>query len=197
MKIYTRSGDDGTTSLFGGKRVGKDDARVAAYGTVDELNAVIGVARSLRPDARLDRQLLRIQHELFDCGADLADPLSGTPERPSRIRQEQVERLEQEIDRFSAETPPIKSFILPGGTPLAAALHHARTVARRAERQVVRLSRSVEVAPALIQYLNRLSDWLFAAARAANAKAGTADVEWRSSAAAAAESTTNGQEDAR
>lgn len=179
VRIYTRTGDGGTTALFGGDRVSKDDARVEAYGTVDEVNAAIGLARAACGDQDLDRRLARIQQELFELGADLADPRAGQdPGRRWRLGDEQVRTLESEIDAFSEETPPLRRFILPGGGELGARLHLARTVARRAERRVVTLARGGQVNPAAIRYLNRLSDWLFAAARAANHRAGAPEVTW-------------------
>lgn len=176
VRIYTRTGDQGQTALLGGDRVAKDDLRVEAYGTVDELNAVLGLARAACGDPSLDAALARIQHELFELGADLADP-RGTTRRPG-LGDAHVEALEAEIDRFTAEVPPLRRFVLPGGGELGARLHLARTVARRAERRVVALARAAGVAPAAVRYLNRLSDWFFAAARAANHRAGAPEVTW-------------------
>lgn len=181
-KIYTRTGDDGTTALVSGPRRQKHDLRVEAYGTVDETNSAIGVARlhtAVTPD--LDAMLLRVQNDLFDLGADLAAPETGEalPYEPLRVIEEQVVRLEHEIDQLNAGLDPLKSFILPGGTPAAAHLHLARTVARRAERIMVELSRceaETVGAPAL-KYINRLSDFLFVAARFANA-GGRNDILW-------------------
>lgn len=181
-KIYTRTGDDGTTALVSGPRRHKHDLRVEAYGTIDETNSTIGVARLhtvATPD--LDAMLLRIQNDLFDLGADLAAPETGEalPYEPLRVIEEQVVRLEHEIDQLNAGLDPLKSFILPGGTPAAAHLHLARTVARRAERIMVELSRcegETVGAPAL-KYINRLSDFLFVAARFANA-GGRNDILW-------------------
>lgn len=180
-KIYTRTGDDGTTGLATGRRVPKSDARVEAYGAVDELNAVIGVARlHSGQNDRIDAMLGRIQNELFDLGADLATPLEPAPKWEAlRIVASQVERLEAEIDWMNESLRPLDSFILPGGAPLAAHLHLARTVARRAERDAIRLVESGEaVTPEAVRYLNRLSDHLFVAARRANAN-GQGDVKWR------------------
>jgi cob(I)alamin adenosyltransferase len=181
-RIYTRTGDKGQTKLATGETVSKFDLRVEAYGSADELNAVIGVAR-LCEDKRLDPALARIQNELFDLGADLA-----TPERPGkplgwealRILDGQVDRLEQEIDALNADLSPLTSFVLSGGTPLASHLHLARTVCRRAERIAVRLADEdgETVSPAALKYLNRLSDLLFVMARWANDK-GAGDVLWR------------------
>jgi cob(I)alamin adenosyltransferase len=181
MKIYTKSGDGGETALFGGARVRKDDPRVAAYGTVDELNAAIGLARSTLPMDFEDALLETAQRALFTIGAELAAPdpaklakaLPGPP-----VGSSNVEELERAIDRLDARLTPLRGFILPGGAPKAAALHVARTVCRRAERRVVALARIAGVSPALIQYLNRLSDLLFVLARAANAAAGREDVAW-------------------
>ncbi|TQS73548.1 cob(I)yrinic acid a,c-diamide adenosyltransferase [Rhodobacteraceae bacterium] len=182
-KIYTRTGDTGETALANGARTSKADPRVAAYGDVDELNAILGVARlhaASSADA-VDTAIARLQNELFDLGADLAKPdiekdsEAGYP--VLRIIPEQVTRLEVEIDEMTAILEPLRSFILPGGSALAAHLHHARTVARRAERQAVALMAVETVNPHAVKYLNRLSDWLFAAARMANA-AGRDDVLW-------------------
>lgn len=180
-RIYTRTGDNGQTGLASGARVSKSDARVEAYGCVDELNAVIGVARlHSGQNDRIDAMLARIQNELFDLGADLATPLEPVPKWEAlRIVDSQVERLEAEIDWMNESLKALDSFILPGGAPLAAHLHMARTVARRAEREAVRLVEAGEVVtPAAVRYLNRLSDHLFCAARRANAN-GADDVKWR------------------
>jgi len=186
-RIYTRTGDDGTTALGTGERVAKFDARVEAYGTVDETNAVIGMAQvhlATEPGEtprQIGVMLTAIQNDLFDLGADLCVPERG--EKPSyeplRITDSQVERLERDIDTLNAALSPLRSFVLPGGTAAAAALHVARTVCRRAERLVVELSlRPAEpVNPAAIRYLNRLSDFLFVASRAANDQ-GARDVLW-------------------
>ena len=179
-RIYTRTGDDGTTALGSGERRPKYDLRVAAYGTVDETNAAIGVARlHTKSSAELDAMLGRIQNDLFDLGADLSVPeREGKAER-LRMVTAQVERLEREIDALNDKLAPLTSFVLPGGTPAAAQLHVARTICRRAERVVVELAgRPGEpVGEAAIQYLNRLSDFLFVASRAANAN-GAGDVLW-------------------
>ncbi len=180
-KIYTRTGDDGQTGLVGGERRRKDDPCVEAYGEVDETNAAIGLARLSTADApQIDAMLARIQNDLFDLGADLATPAAPTYQfEPLRVVAAQVERLEREIDLLNAELSPLRSFVLPGGTPAAAALHLARTIARRAERRMVAMmAQSPESvsAPAL-QFINRLSDFLFVAARYANEK-GKADVLW-------------------
>jgi len=181
-KIYTRGGDSGETSLGDGSRLKKHDIRVVAYGTVDEANSAIGVARlsisGLQPV--FDQCLGRIQNDLFDLGADLCTPLSNN-EKPGsalRIVQAQIDRLEREIDDFNAHLAPLNSFILPGGTPLAAYLHVARTITRRAEREITLLAESQIINPLSIAYINRLSDHLFVIARAANHAAGHGDVLW-------------------
>jgi cob(I)alamin adenosyltransferase len=181
-RIYTRTGDKGTTALASGERRPKHDLRIEAYGTVDETNAAIGLARlHTQADADLDAMLSRIQNELFDLGADLSTPDTGKPlaYEPLRILDSQVERLEHEIDRLNGELSPLRSFVLPGGTAAAAALHLARTVCRRAERLAVALSEKPgeAVSPAALKYLNRLSDFLFVASRFANAH-GAGDVLW-------------------
>lgn len=176
-RIYTRTGDDGTTGLASGDRRAKDDARVAAYGTVDEANSVIGMAR-LHTSGDLDGLLARIQNDLFDVGADLATPGDdfGPDSGSLRTTPAQVARLEAEIDAMNAALGPLTSFILPGGSPAAAHLHLARTVVRRAERLTVTAARGEPVNPDAVRYLNRLSDHLFVAARRANGACG--DVLW-------------------
>lgn len=179
-KIYTRTGDDGTTGLTDGSRRSKGDLRIEAYGTVDEANACVGLARTHLEDADpLNVFLGRIQNDLFDLGADLSLPQGDKPlsYEPLRIVASQVEALEQEIDRYSATMKPLNSFVLNGGTPAAAALHLARTVTRRAERLMVSLAQAEPVNALAIQYANRLSDFLFVAARACNDN-GNADVLW-------------------
>jgi cob(I)alamin adenosyltransferase len=180
MKIYTKTGDEGDTVLFGGPRVSKRDPRIEAYGEVDELNAVLGLARASPLPQEFDALVGRIQHELFAVGAELATP-DPAKHNTVLIGQSHVTALEQAIDHFDAGLAPLKQFILPGGTPGAAALHVARTVCRRAERRVVALSqqRGETISPRLIVYLNRLSDLLFVLARAANAAAGVPDVAWQ------------------
>lgn len=206
MRIYTRTGDKGSTALFGGGRVSKDDERVEAYGTVDELNAALGLARAVCSDctspgesgdkgggaatqedrnspggslAPLADVLARLQQELFDLGADLSDPRveAGSEKHPPRITDEQVETLEREIDGMGDGLPPLRSFILPGGGEAAARLHLARTIARRAERRTVALGDGVP--ETAVKYLNRLSDLLFVMARRANAEQGREDILWR------------------
>jgi cob(I)alamin adenosyltransferase len=180
-RIYTRTGDGGRTRLATGEPIPKFDLRVRAYGEVDETNACVGLARQqTAADAVLDPILARIQNDLFDLGADLATPDTGDAQRQAlRILDIQVERLEREIDQMNGELAPLTSFILPGGSPAAAALHLARTVCRRAERTAVQLAdtASEPVGAAALKYLNRLSDLLFVAARWANAK-GADDVLW-------------------
>ena len=179
-RIYTRTGDEGETGLFGGKRVPKNDLRVAAYGTVDELNAVLGVARAAGAGAEIDAVLERLQHQLFDLGAELATPggASAAASHVGQVTSERVAELERDIDRFEDRLPPLRQFVLPGGAPAAARLHHARTVARRAEREIVSLASREPVNPELLKYVNRLSDLLFVLARAANQAAGRPDVVW-------------------
>ena len=177
-RIYTRGGDKGETSLGDGTRVAKDDLRVAAYGTVDEANAAIGLAR-LHTRGEADAMLGRIQNDLFDLGADLCRPeMKEAGKTVLRIGKSQVERLEREIDTLNAELKPLESFILPGGTPAAAHLHHARTVVRRAERLIVRLAIRETINAQAIAFLNRLSDHLFVLARSLNG-GGANDVLWQ------------------
>jgi len=183
-RIYTRTGDAGATRLANGREVSKADLRVEAYGAVDETNACLGLARLHTADSEIDASLARIQNELFDVGADLSTPpkRGETEGEVLRVSEAQVRRLEEEIDALNVALPPLESFVLPGGTPAAAALHLARTVCRRAERSVVRLAQSGEAAsPAALKYLNRLSDYLFVAARFANDR-GAAEVFWKSGA---------------
>jgi cob(I)alamin adenosyltransferase len=175
-KIYTRTGDTGSAGLVDGSRVSKASARMAAIGDVDEANASVGMAIILLDDESLGRQLRRIQNDLFDLGADIATP--GEVEGALRITTGQVERLEHEIDAMNADLEPLRSFILPGGSPGVAALHLARTVVRRAERSAVALSQAEQVNPAALAYLNRLSDLLFVAARFVAAKDG-GDILWQ------------------
>jgi len=176
-RIYTRGGDKGETSLGGGARVAKHDPRVAAYGSVDEANAAIGLA-ALHADGEAATMLRRIQNDLFDLGADLCTPETPAPKHPPlRISKAQVARLEAEIDRLNAELAPLRSFVLPGGSPAAAWLHLARTVARRAEREICALAAREAVNPLALAYVNRLSDHLFVLARHLNDK-GAADVLW-------------------
>jgi len=177
-RIYTRTGDDGTTALVGGARRRKDDARVEAIGAVDEANAAVGLARSSLDAAScsLDPLLAKIQNDLFDLGADIAAPEDRASGPTLRIASARVAWLEGEIDRLNEDLSPLTSFVLPAGTPAASALHLARTYARRAERRAVELAARENVSPAALHFLNRLSDFLFVAARAANAREG--DVLW-------------------
>ena len=180
-RIYTRTGDKGTTALAAGGRRPKHDLRIEAFGTVDETNACIGMVRLHTKDLPIDAMLSRIQNDLFDLGADLAtvETDKKLPYEPLRITQGQVDRLEREIDELNADLAPLRSFVLPGGTPAAAALHLARTVCRRAERLVVALNEKPEekVSEETVKYLNRLSDFLFVASRHVNDK-GALDVLW-------------------
>ena len=178
MKIYTRTGDDGTTGLLGRDRVPKHDLRVEAYGSVDELNAVLGVAHAQDTAKSFGELLPSLQSSLFDVGAELATIDEKMLEKLARIGDADVTRLEREIDRLEADLAPLTRFVLPGGTPLAASLHHARTVCRRAERRVTALSAREPVSGALVRWLNRLADLLFVMARWANARAGVPDQLW-------------------
>ena len=178
MKIYTRTGDTGETSLFDGTRARKDDARVDAYGEVDELNAWLGFARASGLDPKLDGELLQIQRDLFALGAQLADPADKLAPRVTKavVGDADVVRLEQLIDRLDEELTPLRRFILAGGTPAGAALHVARTVCRRAERRMVALDPPID--PVLLRYVNRLSDLLFVLARVVNHRGGVPETEW-------------------
>jgi cob(I)alamin adenosyltransferase len=180
MKIYTRTGDDGTTGLFGGPRVSKDNDRIEAYGTVDELNACLGVVRSLGLDTDLDRQLESIQHGLFAAGAELASPnpaAMGT----QLLTESHIRQLEEWIDLLERELEPLAQFILPAGCPVAAYLHLARGICRRAERRVVALEQrhGIALSLPLLQYLNRVSDLLFVQSRVANRRSKIDDTPWR------------------
>lgn len=181
-KIYTRTGDDGETSLVGGHRVSKHASRPSAFGSVDEVNSIIGVARlytAALDDLQPDAMLARIQNDLFDLGADLATPLTDTPAKTDlRITSSQVARLEKEIDSMNSRLEPLNSFVLPGGTRAAAYLHMARTTARRAERDMTRLATIEPVGMPAMQYINRLSDHLFVMARLVNKKTDS-DVLWQ------------------
>ena len=179
MKIYTKTGDTGETSLFGKTRVSKADARVDAYGEVDELNACLGAARAAGVDDEVDALIELLQKDLFALGAQLADPSRRIAARVEKavIASSSVERLEQTIDRLEAALPPLRKFILPGGSSAGAALHLARTVCRRAERRVIALGAGA-VDPVVVVYINRLSDLLFVMARAVNHRSGVQETEW-------------------
>jgi cob(I)alamin adenosyltransferase len=181
MRIYTKTGDKGDTGLFGGGRVPKNDPRVEAYGDVDELNAVLGTVRAVEPMPRIDEVLVSVQRDLFGVGALLATPnLQKMREQlqKARIDAARIAELEHAIDEADAELEPLRAFIIPGGTPKAAALHVARTVCRRAERRVVELTQETEIPEIVVVYLNRLSDLLFTLARLANHRAGAGEVTW-------------------
>lgn len=178
MKIYTKTGDSGDTSLFGGERVPKDALRIEAYGSVDELNSILGIIRSMKPHTSLDTMLSKIQNQLFEVGADLATPFAHKSSGIPRIQRSHAGTLEKQIDSLEKKLTPLKSFILPGGSLIASQLQFARTVCRRAERGVVRLSRNEDIGDHVIVYLNRLSDLLFVMARYANVLDRHAEVLW-------------------
>lgn len=177
MKIYTKKGDKGETSLFGGQKVQKNSKRISSYGTVDELNSILGMAIAFGVSERGKELLLTIQQQLFVLGADLATPESRTT-RIDRISEKEVEFLEHNIDTLEENLQPLKNFILPGGSQAAATLHFARTACRRAERVTVDCSQDEKISEVAIQYINRLSDFLFVLARFENAQAGTPDQDW-------------------
>ncbi len=180
-KVYTRSGDDGTTALGGGERVPKDSPRIAAYGTVDELNSQIGAAIAAGLDPAIASRLSSVQNELFHLGSDLCTLEDAKAKRPVPVvERRHVDALERWMDEMSVELPPLENFVLPGGTPGAALLHVARTVCRRAERKAIALSRAEKIGAHVVPYLNRLSDALFVAARFENRRRGAADVLWNS-----------------
>jgi cob(I)alamin adenosyltransferase len=180
MKIYTRTGDSGDTGLFNGKRVAKSHPRVAAYGDLDELNAVVGLAESLISDSEITKTLVEIQKDLFSLGAQLADPDFGEKRRSPKVSipENRITDLERQIDQWEADLAPLQNFILPGGSRAGACLHVARTVCRRAERQVIYLSQQEKVPSLTLTYLNRLSDFLFVLARYINNKANTPEISW-------------------
>jgi cob(I)alamin adenosyltransferase len=184
IRIYTRTGDKGETGLFGGQRVRKDDERVESYGAVDELNASLGICRSMVAEADLADLLDTVQRTLFDIGADLATPESAGDTRGSvvisRLSPDAVSLLELHLDQLECELAPLRRFILPGGSSLAANLHFARCICRRAERRCVSLAAAENINPEVIRYLNRLSDLLFVMARVVNSRAGIADTTWES-----------------
>lgn len=180
MKIYTKTGDKGETGLFNGTRVSKSNLRVELYGTVDELNSIIGIARSFEPPALIGKLLKELSYLLFNLGSDLATPLTPKPKfTVPRISQENIEFLEMKIDEFDEKLPELKNFILPGGSRTAAFLHNARTVCRRAERLAVKLAYEEDLGEYAVIFLNRLSDLLFTAARMANYESGIEDIEWK------------------
>jgi cob(I)alamin adenosyltransferase len=182
VRIYTRTGDTGETGLFGGQRVAKDHLRVETYGTVDELSCALGLARSHAQDEELSTLLIRLQHDLFTLGADLATPEAGEEHRGKvtipRTLPALADALEREIDRLDTQLPPLTRFILPGGSPFASSLHLARAICRRAERMAVSLSHAEPINAEILRYLNRLSDLLFVMARVANQRLEVPDVIW-------------------
>ncbi|WP_078553215.1 cob(I)yrinic acid a,c-diamide adenosyltransferase [Bacillus alkalicellulosilyticus] len=183
MRLYTRTGDEGKTSVIGG-RLFKDDMRVEAYGTTDELNSFVGVAitqldEKVFPD--IQAELVKIQHELFDCGGDLA-MVKETDKRSYKVTEDMITFLEERIDEYIKEAPELERFILPGGSPVAATLHVCRTITRRAERRITTLQLAGESNPIVLKYINRLSDYFFAIARVANSRLGVQDVEYERSA---------------
>ncbi|MCX6781361.1 MAG: cob(I)yrinic acid a,c-diamide adenosyltransferase [Candidatus Magasanikbacteria bacterium] len=178
MKIYTRTGDAGQTALTDGTRIPKDDARIDAYGTVDELNSIIGLARGHKLDSQIDDILHKIQNELFVVGAQLATPEGPMRDKMPVLPSGVIEQMEQEIDALSKDLPELTQFILPGGSHAAALLHMARTVCRRAERHTVTLAQQVSVDELYVRYLNRLSDFLFVGARWVNFKSGEKEIFW-------------------
>ena len=180
MKIYTKTGDDGTTGLFGGRRVAKYSLRIDAYGTVDELNAVIGIALTHEMPSQIQEHLTILSSLLFTVGSDLATPQDASVKSsvPS-VTEDYVAQLEKWIDSYEEQLPALKNFILPGGSPAGAHLHLARTVCRRAERAIVALKQEEDINPTVLRFINRLSDYFFVAARYANAKLGFEDIEWK------------------
>ncbi len=177
MKIYTRTGDAGTTGFYGGGRAAKNDSRIAAVGAVDELNAFLGMCRAVGLPKDVDGVIARLQHDMFALGAELASP-SGAAPGSILLDDRDIAAAEADIDRFEAELSPLKTFVLPGGTPASAALHAARAVCRRAEREVVGLLQVAQIRPEVLAYLNRVGDLLFVLARYANYTAGVPDVLW-------------------
>lgn len=179
MKIYTKTGDSGETSLFGGGRVSKHHLRVEAYGTVDEVNSLLGLARAAGPSLQGDHWLEKAQNQLFHLGSDLATPLDAKTDWITRVTERDIVWLESTIDRMSDELAPLQNFILPGGAQAAAHLHVARAVCRRAERLITALGESEAISEHTVPYINRLSDWLFTLARYENMKAGVPESKWR------------------
>ncbi len=179
MKIYTKTGDKGETSLFGGKRVKKDDARIEAYGTVDELNSVLGLVSSFTENKEIKEIVENLQQQLFTVGADLATPIEKTDsKRIKRVSEELTIELEKLVDNVDEKIPELRNFILPGGNKAASLLHFARTICRRAERRVIALSEKENINDAIVVYLNRLSDLLFVMARYENYLSGTKEIDW-------------------
>ena len=178
MKIYTRTGDAGGTSLFGGGRVPKHHARVEAYGAIDELNSALGVARAAKPGKQVDAWLEKAQNQLFHLGSDLATPLDAKSDWITRVSEADVAWLERSIDRMSEDLAPLSNFILPGGTVAAAQIQLARAVCRRAERLIVALAESQDISEHALPYINRLSDWLFTLARYENMRASEPEAKW-------------------
>lgn len=181
LKIYTKTGDTGDTSLFGGKRVPKSSTRIDAYGTIDELNAQLGVVRALKPQLEIEKVLELIQNQLFQLGADLATPMDINSTKIHRIQQEQIDRLEKTIDQTDVLLAPLGAFILPGGDIVSAQLHSARTICRRAERLIDELGRKEDIGKFILIYVNRLADLLFVLARYANSLAGVEEKKWKES----------------
>jgi cob(I)alamin adenosyltransferase len=177
MKIYTRTGDDGTTGLQGGTRVLKSNRRIKAYGAVDEINAKIGIIVSNKIDEDINELLLKIQNELFVVGADLSNP--NLSDKKNRVTQDMIEHLEKSIDIYEKELPPITNFILPGGHPVASLIHEARTITRRAETEMISLDEQEKINKECIGYLNRLSDLLFVISRTINKRMGVNDIIWK------------------
>lgn len=178
MKIYTKTGDSGDTSLFGGQRVHKDNPRLNAYGTVDELNAVLGLAASKTESADIKSIITQLQNQLFSVGSDLATPIENSKVQIERISETEINSLEKLIDDLDVKLPEIRYFILPGGTEAASVLHIARTVCRRAEREIVSLSKNIDIGSPILIYLNRLSDLLFVLARYENYVNNIPDIKW-------------------
>ena len=180
MKIYTKTGDDGTTGLYQGGRIGKDSLRVTAYGTVDELNSHIGWLRAHRLPDDQDKALFKVQHDLFRIGTDLSTPVEAVKEGDQVLRLAESSELfmEKAIDEMERQLQPLKEFILPGGCPPAVALHVCRSVCRRAERETISLSHTEEINPSILKYLNRLSDLMFVMARFMNKQVGLPDIKW-------------------
>jgi cob(I)alamin adenosyltransferase len=181
MKIYTKTGDNGTTGLFGGKRVNKNDLRIDAYGTIDELNSMLGVTDTEVKTAEIKEEINIIQNELFVVGSDLSSPVSSEPKKfdVPRINDSHIERIEKRIDYFQDQLPELKSFILPGGNKGASLLHLSRSICRRSERKIAALSQNENIGNFILKFVNRLSDFLFVLARFENFKTDTPEVKWK------------------